>query len=239
MTAVSANRRERSSVRTLRSLRTASDKRLFFPLQKAQAQAALPDRSERADVAALSRGPSRREHGEHHAERDDTRVDDLYPRPPIGQYLRRLAGVAVGRGELGRQVQGDDLVGLLEQRLVDLKELAHGGRGGGGHDAPVSHLVVEEVVIYVDALPEHLVAEDNAEGNDRDAEVVGELLGQVGGAVGDDPNGQVALLLTGSISATAARLNQRRSFGACGIERRRRIQRATGTTGGFLRATGG
>jgi len=32
MTAVSANRRERSSVRTLRSLRTASDKRLFFPL---------------------------------------------------------------------------------------------------------------------------------------------------------------------------------------------------------------
>src|SRR3970282_1400618 len=173
------------------------------------------DSSYLVDVAALSRAPRRRNHGEHHAERDDTRVDALYPRPPIGQYLRRLAGVVVGRGELGRQVQGDDLVGLLEQRLIDLKELAHGGRGGGGQDAPVGHLVVEEVVIYIDALPEHLVAEDNAEGNDRDAEVVGELLGQVGGAVGDDPNGQVALLLTGGSSDAAARLNRRRSCGTC------------------------
>src|SRR3990172_6280372 len=146
------------------------------------------------------RRPRRREHGEHHAERDHLRVDDLYPRPPIGQELCRLAGVVVGRGELGRQVQGDDLVGLLEQRLVDLKEFAHGGRGGGGQDAPVGHLVVEEVVIYVDALPEHLVAEDHAEGDDRDAEVMGKLLGQVGGAVGDDPNGQVALLFRQYIS---------------------------------------
>src|SRR3970282_3003339 len=106
------------------------------------------DSSYLVDVAALSRRPRRRNHGEHHAERDDTRVDALYPRPPIGQYLRRLAGVVVGRGELGRQVQGDDLVGLLEQRLVDLKELAHGGRRGGGQDTSARHFVAGAGVYY-------------------------------------------------------------------------------------------
>ncbi len=55
-------------------------------------------------------------------------------------------------------------------------------------------LVVEQVVAYVDPLAEDLVAEDDAQGDDRDAKVVGELRGQIGGAVRDDPNGLVALL---------------------------------------------
>ncbi len=58
----------------------------------------------------------------------------------------------------------------------------------------MDQLVVEEVVADVDPLAEDLVAEDDAQGDDGDAEIVGELQGQVGGAVGDDPNGQMALL---------------------------------------------
>src|SRR4030067_244577 len=142
MTVVSANRRERSSVRTLSSLWTASDKPLFFPLQEAQAQYAGPrprppppavadgtqrlppqhrpqerpaaadaaapaqvlqrvkheidpdtadgplhDRLDLVDIAALARRPRRRQHDERHAERYDARVDDLSPRPPVGEAL--------------------------------------------------------------------------------------------------------------------------------------------------------
>src|SRR3989304_3095136 len=125
MTVVSANRRERSSVRTLSSLWTASDKPLFFPLQErpAAADAAAPaqvlqrvkheidpdaadgplhDRPDLVDIAALARRPPRPHHYERQAERDDARVDDLDPRPPVGEDLGRLDGVVVRRGELGR-----------------------------------------------------------------------------------------------------------------------------------------
>src|SRR3990172_8046323 len=54
------------------------------------------------DIAALARRPRRRQHDERHAERDDARVDDLDPRPPVGEDLGRLDGVVVRRGELGR-----------------------------------------------------------------------------------------------------------------------------------------
>ena len=101
-------------------------------------------------------------------------------------------------------MNGDDLVRFLEERPVDREEVADGRCGGGGEGPGAHELLVEEVVRYVDALPEGFVAEDDAERDDRNAKPVGDAGRNVGRAIGNDANGQAGSLRA-SIQVTGGR----------------------------------
>ena len=90
--------------------------------------------SDGVGVAARRRRGRGAEHAEAHAAGRRARVHDVDPLAALAfvdQPLARLVGGLEGAGDAGRDVDRDDLLAGVEQRLVDGDEVADRGLRGG------------------------------------------------------------------------------------------------------------
>ena len=98
----------------------------------------------------------------------------------------RLAGGLEGAGDPARQVDRDDVLPGLEQRLPDGEEVADRGLGGGRQFGVGAQALVEGVEAVHLELAHGLAAPADVQADLVDALLVGERPRQVVGAVGDD-----------------------------------------------------
>ena len=93
-------------------------------------------------------------------------------------------------GQLGRQVDAHDGVGARVGRVPERLSNAPGdGAAVSGSCSDSVEPAVELADAEVDPVGELLVAEPDRQRHDGDVELVGLVLGQVAGAVGDDADG--------------------------------------------------
>ena len=114
---------------------------------------------------------------------------------PIGsgaELLTCLLGCADGAGHPARQVDRDDVVAIVEQRFVDLKEVTDRGLRGRGEEALVAEGLVVAVVIDDLALSLRLGAPMNVEADLVDVVLREQLARHVMTGVGDDRDGHGA-----------------------------------------------
>jgi hypothetical protein len=116
-------------------------------------------------------------------------IDDDDPLAPLavgGQPLpglhRRLVGTRDARGE----VDGDDLLALREERLVDRDEVPDGRLRSGDHLVGAAQPLVEGVQVGDLRLALLVPLDPDVEADQVDVVLGDELGRQVGGRVGDD-----------------------------------------------------
>ena len=103
-----------------------------------------------------------------------------------GQLLLGLPGALDRAGDAARDVDRDDVEALVDERLVDLQEVADRRLGGGRQPVGGAQAVVEIVEVRHVGLPLARVLPVDVEADELDAVALDELRGQVGRGVRDN-----------------------------------------------------
>ena len=140
-------------------------------------------------VGAVQGGGRGAERAEAHAAGGRARVQHVDPLAALvflDQPLARLVGGLEGAGDAGRDVDRDDFPAGVEQRLVDLEEVADRGLRGGRPALRGAQPLVEGVEVGDVRLALLLAVDRDVEADRLDAPLGQELGGQVAGRVADD-----------------------------------------------------
>ena len=129
------------------------------------------------------------EHGQAHAAGRRARVHDADPLAAlvlVDQPLARLVRGLEGAGDPGGDVDRDDFLAGVEQRLVDGEEVADRGLRGGGAAFGGAQPLVEAGEIGDIELALLLAVDGDVEADPLDAPLLDQVQRKVGGGVADD-----------------------------------------------------
>ena len=159
-------------------------------------------------LGAVVPGARRRARGQHDeslAAAGAQRVDHVDAARQLAEMVARLLGRAHGARHPAGEMDRDDLVAGVDERLVDGEEVADRGLGGGGEALEVAQTLVIGVVVGDVELAQRLILEVHVEADLVDRVAGHERRGQVMTGVGDDGDGHERATLPARPEATDRR----------------------------------